>query len=202
LINYWASFVFSYRRLHGLTQDQLADMLKVSQQTISRWEAGHQIPDPHSQSVLRLVLGEADLGSLRLWKLRVRKSAGHEFLLDRNLVILSASNPAFADYGFLAEDVLGQSAQQFIPKPRPEYLERVRDEGFFDGAIASVHVKSVHYYGPKHRSDYADWWPVLTSDAGILMHVTYYPMETPARPGHEGTEISEVSIIPNEFVGT
>ena len=34
-----------YRKKHGLSAQELADLMKVSRQTVYRWENGERIPD-------------------------------------------------------------------------------------------------------------------------------------------------------------
>lgn len=41
------------RKMSGLTQEQLAEKLKVSRQTISKWEKGISIPDWESMVKIR-----------------------------------------------------------------------------------------------------------------------------------------------------
>ena len=55
------------RRALGLTQDQLADMLHVSRQTVSHWETGRVTPDLENLTQLAealecsFVIGEKDI---------------------------------------------------------------------------------------------------------------------------------------------
>lgn len=200
-VNYWGSFVFSYRRLHALTQEHLANKLNVSQQTVSRWEAGQQVPDPHSQATLRAVLGEADLGSKKIWTERVRRSSGIEALLDSSLVFLSVSAGLAAGVDMTEESMIGRPYAKFLPAGRPMLVEKAVREGFFEGAHARLHYVAEINYGPLVYNVAADIWPVATSDAGILMHVVYTPISGPQTPGHEGLRISGFQAEPNTFVG-
>lgn len=201
-VNYWGSFVFSYRRLHAMTQEQLADKLNVSQQTVSRWEAGQQVPDPRSQATLRAVLGEADLASKKIWIERVRRASGVEALLDRSLSFLSISPGLAAGVDMTAEQLIGRPFSKFLPSSRPKKVEKAVEDGFFEGAFARLHYVAEINYGPHAFNVAADIWPVATSDAGILMHVVYTPVTGPQTPGLEGLRISEFLAEPNNFVGS
>jgi transcriptional regulator with XRE-family HTH domain len=37
--------IAKYRRIHNLTQDDLAEMLLITPQAVSRWENGHTLPE-------------------------------------------------------------------------------------------------------------------------------------------------------------
>ena len=54
----WASYVRRFRDRHGLTQEQLAELLTAGQanevfvSTIQRWEYGHRTPPPYLKLAL------------------------------------------------------------------------------------------------------------------------------------------------------
>jgi transcriptional regulator with XRE-family HTH domain len=60
----WASYVRRFRDRHGLTQEQLAELLTAGQEnevyasTIQRWEYGHRTPPPYLKLALRDVARE------------------------------------------------------------------------------------------------------------------------------------------------
>jgi transcriptional regulator with XRE-family HTH domain len=201
LVNYWAHFVYSYRRLHTITQDQLAERLGVSQQTVSRWEAGQQIPDPASQAKLRKVLGEADLNSTKNWIARVRRAAGFEILFDRELTVRSVSAAMAEIARILPEDMIGMAHDDLFPKPRPAHIERLAQEGFFDGKIVHSKFTIRSDLGPRSGGYHADVWPALTSDGGVLMHASIYPFQVEQAPGAEGMRSEDFVIEQNDLVG-
>ncbi|MFM1814823.1 MAG: hypothetical protein RLZ98_1518 [Pseudomonadota bacterium] len=49
----WSEIIQRYRLRHGLRQQQLADLLGVSQRTVSRWERNDDHPRPEFQRILR-----------------------------------------------------------------------------------------------------------------------------------------------------
>lgn len=200
-VNYWASFVYSYRNLHGLTQEQLSTRLGVSQQTVSRWEAGQQVPDPRSQAVLREVLGEADLNSKKNWIERVRRASGFEVLIDRNINLLSVSETAAGWADRPAEQILGKPYAKFLPADRPRHVEKAAAEGFFDGAISRMYSDTVINLGHATHHVQTDTWPVMTSDAGVLMHMVVSFTTGPQFPGLEGLKATNFVMEPNDLVG-
>jgi transcriptional regulator with XRE-family HTH domain len=56
----WGGIVRQYRLRHGLTQQRLAEMLAISQRTVSRWERGEDSPSLPQQQVLRDLTREPD----------------------------------------------------------------------------------------------------------------------------------------------
>ncbi len=47
-----ATKIYSLRKQNGLSQEELAEQLNVSRQTISKWELGESIPDTDSLTSL------------------------------------------------------------------------------------------------------------------------------------------------------
>lgn len=41
-----AEKIFELRKVHGLSQEQLAERLGISRQSVSKWEAGDSVPEP------------------------------------------------------------------------------------------------------------------------------------------------------------
>lgn len=49
--------IFALRRKAGLSQEQLAEQLEVTRQTISKWEGGHSVPDLEKLQAMCRVFG-------------------------------------------------------------------------------------------------------------------------------------------------
>ena len=47
----------NFRRARTLNQDELARLLGISQQTLSKYESGHLVPSPDVQARLASILG-------------------------------------------------------------------------------------------------------------------------------------------------
>jgi DNA-binding XRE family transcriptional regulator len=93
----WHESIRDYRRRHGLSQTQLADMVGVAQRTVSRWERGEAAPGAHIQRRLR-DLGWRPSPELLRW---LRASVLHcpsPRALSRmpRLTLLALSQPAIA----------------------------------------------------------------------------------------------------------
>lgn len=82
--------IYQLRKLSGMTQDQLAEKLHVSRQTISKWEQGATMPD--LESVVRLSqLFQVSLNELLLEQGEVREQEKEQFQLA-DLLRLQAQN--------------------------------------------------------------------------------------------------------------
>jgi len=49
--------ILALRRKAGLSQEQLAEQLEVTRQTISKWEGGHSVPDLEKLQVMCRIFG-------------------------------------------------------------------------------------------------------------------------------------------------
>ena len=49
--------IYALRRKAGLSQEQLAERLEVTRQTISKWEGGHSAPDLEKLQAMAAVFG-------------------------------------------------------------------------------------------------------------------------------------------------
>src|SRR5262245_30602881 len=91
----WGEFLKRYRLRHGLTQSRLADVIGVSQRTISRWERGDDRPSITLQKQLR-DLGWAPPAALLTSLLRAVHHCPFARALSRTprLRLLALSRPA------------------------------------------------------------------------------------------------------------
>lgn len=89
----WANYIARFRRVRGLTQKQAAALLQVSQATLSRWEAGKQVPTVSErrriQQAVEAITGEGRRTLITL----VRVSPVAVALLDERLEVLAVSDP-------------------------------------------------------------------------------------------------------------
>ena len=201
----WASFVRAHRLAMNLNQGQFAQDMGVSQQTVSRWESGAQIPDQSIQAKLKDRLRATALGSTAFWKYRVALSRGFEMLIDRDMTVLSASKKAAAlllsDHvegaklsGLLPERDIAQS-----PNPGLNSLEGFRDIGFFDGLIRSVRLDMEWHAASGSCACKTDFWPVLTSEQTIIGQFSGMPRPVPADPtGFKGIRVKHVDVRLNK----
>lgn len=58
-MNDYGAWLSAERRARGMTQEQLAQLMHVSRQTVSHWETGRVVPDVVTAQQIAQVLGEA-----------------------------------------------------------------------------------------------------------------------------------------------
>ncbi len=88
--NIWPRLIGQYRKRHALTQEDFAKRFGVTQQTVSRWEAGQQAPGLDVQTTLRTALGlgalPASIGFGVVWE---RYGAHVAFMMGAGLAALA-----------------------------------------------------------------------------------------------------------------
>jgi transcriptional regulator with XRE-family HTH domain len=203
----WASFVRAHRLSQNLNQAQFAQVMGVSQQTVSRWESGAQLPDIAIQDKLRSQLQTTALGSLAFWKRRVAASQGHDVLIARDLTILAASGKADRLLGPGNQGIVGRSFPDLLPEAEigvrnSNGLNSIRqfsEIGFFDGLIRSIRLVMEWHVPQGSCACKTDVWPVLTSDQTIVGQFSGSPVAIPpdAR-GFSGIRVLDIDIQLNK----
>jgi len=171
----WPQLIAHYRARHGLTQTEFAENLKVTQQTVSRWESGKQTPDPEAQQLLRSVIGLTALSTKAAWQQRVALAGGMEALLEKGWRCLASSDRLHALTGLSPERLVGRTLAD-LPAEK-NYANLLDRTPFFDGGVrvlrarAEVRTKN----GPLVHN--VELWPVLTSGDEIVAHAVAHPVE-------------------------
>lgn len=175
----WGSYIAAYRRAHRLTQEQLADRLNVTPQTVSRWEAGRQEPDLVSQGALRQVIQPSFAASRAHWIYRVDNSNGYEILIDRNEVIVAISDKVRAFWNRPRADYVDSDIQSFLPGGRDGGarqfalfgIESMAQIGLFSGGVRHVLLSVDYWLNGLCQSRLYDVWPVATQEGDVLAHL-------------------------------
>lgn len=202
----WAGFVRAHRLAKHMNQSAFADSLGVSQQTVSRWESGSQIPDTSIQARLKQQLRTTALGSTAFWKHRVTHSVGHEVLIDRNLMVMAASAKAAA---LMSSDgsITGASFADVLPDQSftgdtpsaVNSLKQFREMGFFDGLIRSIRLETEWHVALGSCLCKTDVWPILTSEQTIIGQFTGTPVPiSPDLQGLKGVRVLRVDVRLNK----
>lgn len=98
-----------WRRLHDIKQHRLAELLGVTQATVSRWEKGQQTPAPLQQKLLdQMMIGQRNVRLDAIVKRLVTQSNDRLHLIeDRSHRLLCASRPRLAEWQRDEADLLG-----------------------------------------------------------------------------------------------
>lgn len=167
----WSDQLRRYRRVHGLTQAVLAEILNVEQATISRWERGVHEPDLSVQRRLRdLICGP--LFNSEEFRLKViGRSPFAVKVANKQAKNLAASSGAANLHG-VPRDVLARADY------RPYFSDILRDQwdracglGFFAGDVCSVqvHTKWRPLNGLDFKYGISYWTPFRLSDGEIVL---------------------------------
>ncbi len=175
----WASFIKAFRLDQELTQKQAAELLEVSQPTLSRWESGRQVPDLRTRRrIQRLVDSHAGLRN-RLAREVVARSLCAQALLDQELRIRAVSARFAELFGCRPEELERRS----LEGPHPlgavarEALEAVRRAGLGRGELALVECvgRTVGAEGrPLHLREL--WIPVIVEGGHLRLRVEVTPV--------------------------
>jgi len=84
-----------WRRLNAIKQDRLADLVGVSQATISFWENGRDVPSPANMRRLNVIMAESSRDELLIDRLFVQRQAGIRALLDFDGIHLVGASQGF-----------------------------------------------------------------------------------------------------------
>ncbi|HAH09101.1 MAG TPA: hypothetical protein DCL54_02305 [Alphaproteobacteria bacterium] len=200
----WPNLVRALRLSRNETQGAFAAAMGVAQQTISRWEAGSQIPDLAIQHKLRQHLSIMALSSTAYWMYRVSHAYGQELLIDRGLTILAVSASAAAQMGLNNDQIVGKDLRDLLPPQAvrsssdSEELANLVELGFFDGLIRSV-TMSV-FWSAEHAAAAGrlDIWPIVTTEQAILGYVQGYPKNKNEPPANRLLKIEDVNVRLNK----
>jgi transcriptional regulator with XRE-family HTH domain len=168
---HWPGQLKRYRRIQGLTQAALAEILNVEQATISRWERGTHAPDLGVQRRLRALIYGRGLHSDNFIFNRVSHSPFAVKVASRAAQNLAASMAA-AHLHHVDQSTLA------IANYRPlftETLERhwikAMELGFFEGDMASIQVRTPWkpVGGGDEKLCVSYWTPARLSDGEIVL---------------------------------
>lgn len=167
----WDGLIRRYRRVNGLTQAALADLIGVEQATISRWERGNHVPDLNTQRRLRDLMARTAIVNDCLIFHRIRTSLAAVKLADRQGRNHAASVHAAALHGVSPGKLQTFDYRTLFTDILEEQWRVVTSIGFFAGDIASVRV--VNPWRPAGKADlrYSEccWTPAVLSDGDVLL---------------------------------
>ncbi len=175
----WASFIKAFRDSQELSQKDAAELLGVSQPTLSRWESGRQVPDMRTRRrIQRLIDAHAGLRS-RLAGEVVARSLCAQVLIDQHLRIRAVSQGFAALFGGDAAQLEARSRDG----PHPlgtvarEALEAARRAGLGRGEVALVECVG-QSIGAGGRALFLRqlWIPVIAEGGHLRIRVEVAPV--------------------------
>lgn len=197
-----------YRKAHGQSQAALAAQFGVTQQTLSKWEAGLLEPSAGARAQLDNCLAPISIGSRTCWVDRINRSLGRQVLFDEKYKILAMGSAPLALFSEMFGDVIGKSLEEIVADRQPgsenpdqdqwRVFPRVRELGFFDGVVRSVHWKAEFHYETVRTTLIQDCWPIVTSEGEVLGHLMGYLDASPEPiPGFVGVKVHWYEVVLN-----
>jgi DNA-binding XRE family transcriptional regulator len=168
---HWAGQLKRYRRIHGLTQAALAEVLNVEQATISRWERGMHAPDLGIQRRLRALIFGRGLHSDNFIFNRVSHSPFAVKVASRSAQNLAASMAAAHLHHVDQSTLASANYRPLFTETLEKHWAKALELGFFDGDIASIQVRTPWkpLGGGEEKLCVSYWMPAQLSDGEIVL---------------------------------
>jgi transcriptional regulator with XRE-family HTH domain len=129
-----------WRRLRGIKQSHAAELLRVDQSTVSRWERGAQHPTPAEAAALRRLL-QASLdaaGDAALRRLVESSALSVHLVCDLSHRLLAASPPRIREWGCGDLSLRGVSLWPFATEAIRVAEGRLADLGWYEAATSAL----------------------------------------------------------------
>ena len=123
-----------FRRLNGIKQGHLAELLSVSQGSVSRWEGGTHAPDERNRDrIAALIAAHADNdGDAALKRLITTSTLAVHLVCDATHSLLAASASRAAAFAGGAAPYLGTSLWRYASPEIVAAEARLAESGWFD----------------------------------------------------------------------
>ncbi|HET8728104.1 MAG TPA: helix-turn-helix transcriptional regulator [Alphaproteobacteria bacterium] len=131
-----------WRAVRRMKQSHAAALLKVSQATVSRWEAGAQIPTIGEQDALRLLMSARldSAGDHALGRLVAHSPAPVHLICDLTHRLLAASPGRTREWRVSPADLLGMPMWRYATPEIAAAEAALSDLGWFEPAPPAIDV--------------------------------------------------------------
>lgn len=133
-----------WRSLRQVKQTHAAELLNVSQTTLSRWESGAKEPDvKEQQEIIRLLSTRLDsAGDTALARLVSQASSPVHLVCDFSHKLLACSKSREQEFRASKSEFLGRSLWPFATEEIVEAEAFLGDAGWFEPAPAPVELET------------------------------------------------------------
>jgi len=133
----WAGQIMRFRRVHAIKQAHLAELLKVNQASVSRWESGRAVPDLSIQRRLRDLMYRT-LRDEILIRHCIMVSPAQVLLSSPERKAVAASAGYCAAHGVSQSEIVGMDMTPTHGEDSFRLWCVNRDHGFYRGEVAST----------------------------------------------------------------
>lgn len=123
-----------FRRLNSIKQGHIAELLNVSQGTVSRWESGAHEPEIHHRKrIFAMIAARANNDAdAALRRLVCSSTMAVHLVCDATHTLLAASPSRVASWAARADDYIGRSLWPFASPEIMTAEAGLRDRGWFE----------------------------------------------------------------------
>lgn len=177
------------RNMLGLTQEQLAEKLKVQQSTVSRWESGLSRPTPALwTAILGMTRREHAVKDARLGYL-TRNCPGTATLCTLDMRVLEVSQPLERVQGLPRDEVIGRNSRTSFDEHLESAYQQAALGGLLAGELLGVQISgNVRLFDGAVRGHTSTWTVLYLSDN---TPVIYWQGELLKSAGTEGGVVLE-----------
>ncbi len=173
-----------WRRSRGVKQSHAAELLGVTQATLSRWERGfHPVPERAAATLARLLAAQLDpAGDAGLRRLVESSSLPVHLICDLSHRLLAASPARFANWRAEPAELRGTSLWRFATEEIRAAEQRLGDLGWYDDGAAELRFWTGANGDPVVPIDpgILIWERLQLSDGTLVRLVTSMPPSMPA----------------------
>lgn len=126
------------RRVRGMKQAHAAQLLGVSQATVSRWEAGRQAPDGDALAALQRLLAAPVAADAALKRLVESAAVSTHLICDATHALLAVSPSRAAAWRTGTDALLGRSLFRYASSEIADMEARLGDLGWQDGRLGAL----------------------------------------------------------------
>lgn len=160
-----------FRRLNGIKQAHVAELLSVSQGSISRWEGGTHVPDEHHRErIATLIAAHANHdGDAALKRLISTSTLPVHLVCDATHILLAASPSRAAGFAGGAEPYFGTSLWRYASPEIVEAEARLADGGWFERPFQAFSFRTGdnHSHDVPVRSSMVRWESIPLADGRV-----------------------------------
>jgi transcriptional regulator with XRE-family HTH domain len=139
-VNEYGRALRRWRRLRGVKQSHAAELLGVTQATLSRWERGHhRLPEAAERKLSHLLRAPLDsTGDAGLRRLVEGSALSVHLICDLSHRLLAASPPRVVNWAADLAEMRGQSLWRYATDEIRAAESRLGELGWYDDGVAQV----------------------------------------------------------------
>lgn len=132
--HYWSTILRKIRKQAGLSQSDLADLLRTDQPTVSRWERQLFVPSSNFQTLIEGIAQEFGIVTLHDVAAIVSHSPFPIILVSQDTMVIAAS----ATSGFVVDRTVADQTPEEEKAFFQKFSEDIESSGFWEQRVAKL----------------------------------------------------------------